>query len=101
MLTFIQIIFIIKEQTINYSSLKGFYKMIYKDYGKTGKMVSALGFGGMRFKEGEPKEKSAEVVIRAVELGINYLDTAPFYCHDRSEDILGIAPVCLVPIPPL
>jgi predicted aldo/keto reductase-like oxidoreductase len=68
-----------------------FYRMIYRDYGKTGKKVSVLGFGGMRFKEGEPKEKSAEVVIRAVELGVNYLDTAPFYCHDRSEDILGIA----------
>jgi len=65
--------------------------MIYKEYGKTGKKVSALGFGGMRFKDGESKEKSAEAVIRAVELGVNYLDTAPFYCHDRSEDILGIA----------
>lgn len=65
--------------------------MIYREYGKTGKKVSVLGFGGMRFKDGEPIEKSAEVVLRAVELGVNYLDTAPFYCHDRSEDIMGRA----------
>lgn len=65
--------------------------MIYREYGKTGKKVSVLGFGGMRFKEDEPVEKSAEIVIRAVELGINYLDTAPTYCRDKSEVIMGLA----------
>ena len=65
--------------------------MIYREYGKTGKKVSVLGFGGMRFKEGEPIEKSSDILLRAVELGVNYLDTAPFYCHDKSEDIFGHA----------
>ena len=65
--------------------------MIYREYGKTGKKVSILGFGGMRFKEGEPVEKSAEIIIRAVELGVNYLDTAPAYCRDKSESIMGLA----------
>jgi len=65
--------------------------MIYREYGKTGKMVSVLGFGGMRFLENEPLEKSAEIVIRAAELGINYFDTAPYYCHDHSEEIFGLA----------
>ena len=31
--------------------------MIYKEYGKTGKMVSTIGFGGMRFRK-EDYEKS-------------------------------------------
>ncbi|SCY72909.1 aldo/keto reductase [Alkaliphilus peptidifermentans] len=63
--------------------------MIYREYGKTGKKVSVIGFGGMRF--GEDEDYSAEVVRRANELGINYFDTAPFYCNDRSEFIFGKA----------
>ncbi len=65
--------------------------MIYREYGKTGKKVSVLGFGGMRFRKEDSNEKAAEVVIRAAELGINYFDTAPYYCEDRSEDIFGLA----------
>ncbi|KAB3534404.1 aldo/keto reductase [Alkaliphilus pronyensis] len=63
--------------------------MIYRDYGKTGKKVSVIGFGGMRF--GKDEDYSAEVVRKANELGINYFDTAPFYCNDRSEFIFGRA----------
>ena len=69
--------------------------MIYKQYGKTGKNVSVIGFGGMRFKEDEYKdgnyEKCAQIVRRAYELGINYFDTAPGYCGDHSEKIYGEA----------
>jgi len=63
--------------------------MIYREYGKTGKKVSIIGFGGMRF--GEDNDYSVEVVRRANELGINYFDTAPGYCNDRSEMIFGKA----------
>lgn len=68
--------------------------MIYKDYGKTGKKVSVIGFGGMRFVKQDGRydlEKSAEVVRKANELGVNYFDTAPFYCDDNSEFIMGEA----------
>lgn len=68
--------------------------MIYKPYGKTGKQVSALGFGGMRFlKEEYDKDMDicAEVVRYASEKGINYFDTAPYYCDDKSEEIFGLA----------
>lgn len=68
--------------------------MIYKEYGKTGKKVSAIGFGGMRFKKEEYEdsiEKCAVIIRRASELGVNYFDTAPFYCDDRSEEIMGEA----------
>ncbi|WP_105617818.1 aldo/keto reductase [Vallitalea okinawensis] len=65
--------------------------MIYKEYGRTGKKVSAIGFGGMRFPSHYSIEESAQVVRRASQLGINYFDTAPFYCDDKSEDIMGEA----------
>lgn len=68
--------------------------MIYKEYGKTGKKLSALGFGGMRFKKEEYDKDPmicAEVVRYASEKGINYFDTAPGYCDDKSEEIFGIA----------
>lgn len=65
--------------------------MIYKEYGKTGKKVSAVGFGGMRFDISKSKEENAELLRYANSRGINYFDTAPYYCKDQSEDIFGIA----------
>lgn len=68
--------------------------MIYKKYGKTGKDISVIGFGGMRFPKKNDKydyDKCAEIVVRANELGVNYFDTAPGYCDDNSEFIMGHA----------
>lgn len=63
--------------------------MRYRTFGKTGREVSVLGFGGMRFTEDD--DEALATVRRAVELGINYIDTAPGYCNDRSEDLIGRA----------
>jgi len=65
--------------------------MITKTFGKTGKKVSAVGFGGMQFDTGRPKEENAELLLYAFEKGINYFDTAPRYCQDQSEAIFGMA----------
>jgi len=65
--------------------------MIYKKYGKLDIDVSAVGFGGMRFDLKKPKEENAKLVLYAFDKGINYFDTAPFYCDDTSEDIFGEA----------
>ncbi len=65
--------------------------MVYNEYGKTGKMVSAVGFGGMRFDVNRSNSENAEIVKYAYEKGINYFDTAPGYCQDKSEDIMGLA----------
>lgn len=65
--------------------------MIYREYGKTGKKVSAIGFGGMRFEEPNNTEGSAELLVHAFEKGINYFDTAPFYFKGKSEKIFGAA----------
>lgn len=69
--------------------------MYYKQYGDTNMKVSAIGMGCMRYdgeavKEGN-YEKCAEIALYAHEKGINYFDTAPFYCDDKSELITGLA----------
>ncbi|MEN6663096.1 MAG: aldo/keto reductase [Phycisphaerae bacterium] len=62
-----------------------------KPYGRTGKNVSAIGFGGMRFPKPEEIDASAALVLHAHRRGINYFDTAPGYCNDKSEDIMAAA----------
>jgi predicted aldo/keto reductase-like oxidoreductase len=62
-----------------------------KPYGRTGKSISVIGFGGMRFANPADLDASAAVVHHAHAKGINYFDTAPYYCDDRSEDIMGRA----------
>ena len=66
--------------------------MIYSEYGKTGHKVSAVGFGGMRFNtKKKSNEENAEILLHAFDKGINYFDTAPGYCDDKSESIFGLA----------
>lgn len=72
--------------------------MNYRDFGKTGERISALGFGCMRFPEyteGEKnlvdQEKVDEMIALAYRSGVNYFDTAPYYCHSNSESALGHA----------
>lgn len=65
--------------------------MLYKPYGRTQKQVSVIGFGAMRFPKPAETEAMAEIVHYAHGRGINYFDTAPYYCDDKSEDIMGCA----------
>lgn len=69
--------------------------MYYKQYGNTDIKVSAVGLGTMRYDEEDIKadrlEKCAEIPLYAFEKGINYWDTAPAYCEDKSEIVAGIA----------
>ncbi len=65
--------------------------MLYRPFGTTGKNVSTISFGGMRFTEPENFEKNSDLIHYAHEKGINYFDTAPIYCEDRSENIFGHA----------
>jgi predicted aldo/keto reductase-like oxidoreductase len=72
--------------------------MQYVNFGKTGARVSRLGMGCMRLpayeKDGKTvfdEEKGIALIRRAVELGVNYFDTAPYYCDKQSEIILGKA----------
>lgn len=65
--------------------------MQYRPYGTTGREISVIGFGGMRFAEPDKIDEMAEVVLHAYRRGVNYFDTAPSYCGDHSEEIMGAA----------
>lgn len=65
--------------------------MWQKQYGQTAKHLSVVSFGGMRFDSPEQIDRNAELVLYGHEKGINYFDTAPGYCGDHSEDIMGAA----------
>lgn len=66
--------------------------MEYRSFGKTGLQVSALGFGcgdvgGLMVRGTAAQQEQA--VARAMELGINYFDTAALYGNGQSEHNLG------------
>jgi predicted aldo/keto reductase-like oxidoreductase len=63
--------------------------MIYHTYGTTGIELSAIGFGGLRFRDHGDIEGCAQLVKSAYDAGINYFDTAPGY--GKSEEIFGVA----------
>lgn len=73
--------------------------MQYRYLGHTGLAVSAFGmgcgnFGGIGsapafFGQGESEEEAFALLDRAVEIGINYLDTANAYGGGRSEETIG------------
>lgn len=66
--------------------------MNYRPLGQTGLQVSALGFGcgaigGLLVRGDYPTMR--QTVARAIELGINYFDTASLYGNGQSEVNLG------------
>ncbi|MCL2049039.1 MAG: aldo/keto reductase [Defluviitaleaceae bacterium] len=72
--------------------------MVYNTFGNTGIKMSALGFGAMRLPmRGEDGKKEIDddlaipMMHRAFDLGVNYIDTAPYYCDKLSEGAVGRA----------
>ncbi len=58
-----------------------------KQLGKTGIFVSAIGLGGMpmSISNRPPESQSIQVIHRALDLGITFIDTADSYCKDESD----------------
>ncbi|HSH88959.1 MAG TPA: aldo/keto reductase, partial [Ramlibacter sp.] len=65
--------------------------MQYRHVGKSGLIASAIGIGCFPFG-GYVKQPDVQAVVdQALELGINYFDTANSYGIGKSEEALGLA----------
>jgi aryl-alcohol dehydrogenase-like predicted oxidoreductase len=61
-----------------------------RPFGKTGLEVPILAFGaGSRFVSYESDEEALRVLNRAIDLGMNYIDTAHSYGDGKSEERIG------------
>ena len=73
--------------------------MLYSKLGSTGLIVSRLALGTMTFSAGSGnaalartrEADAANLVGRAIDAGINFIDTADVYAAGESEEILGRA----------
>src|SRR6266550_9160744 len=71
--------------------------MEYVNLGQTGLKVSRLCLGAMTYgsKQWRPwvleEEEARPFIRKALELGINYFDTADMYSNGKSEEVLGRA----------
>jgi len=52
----------------------------------------ALGGGGWKFSWGPQDDRdSIEAIVRGVDLGVNWVDTAPVYGYGHAEEVVGLA----------
>jgi aryl-alcohol dehydrogenase-like predicted oxidoreductase len=74
--------------------------MRYKQFGRTGLLVSELCFGTMTFGGGSgfwraigrlSQDAASDLVARVLDAGVNFIDTADIYSEGDSERILGKA----------
>jgi len=71
-------------------------KIEYKELGKTGEKIPALGLGtwgigGFSFPDYSYDQLAIEVIRFAVEIGMNFIDTAEMYGSGHSEELIGEA----------
>lgn len=65
--------------------------MEYRNLGRTGAQVSPLCLGAMMFGGRADEATSMEIIDRALDAGINFIDTANVYSRGRSEEVVGQA----------
>ncbi|MEN9935648.1 MAG: hypothetical protein RLZZ387_2227 [Chloroflexota bacterium] len=65
--------------------------MEYRQLGRSGVRVSAIGLGTNQFGGKVDQRGVDEIVAGAIDLGINFFDTADVYTGGRSEETLGSA----------
>ncbi|HEX6566874.1 MAG TPA: aldo/keto reductase [Chthoniobacterales bacterium] len=63
----------------------------YRLFGRTGVKVSPLTLGCMMFGGRTDLDESIRIIDRAIDAGINVLDTANVYSRGRSEEFIGEA----------
>ena len=65
--------------------------MEYRQLGSSGVRVSAIGLGSNQFGGKVDQQGVNEIIAGAIDLGINFIDTADVYSRGRSEETLGVA----------
>jgi aryl-alcohol dehydrogenase-like predicted oxidoreductase len=65
--------------------------MEYRNLGKSGLKVSEIGLGANAFGGRADEQISISIIDHALELGVNFIDTAEMYTQGRSEEIVGKA----------
>lgn len=65
--------------------------MPYRTLGRTGVSVSTLTLGAMNFGGPTEKDESIAIIHRALDAGINFVDTSNSYNNGESERIVGEA----------
>lgn len=63
--------------------------MEYRRLGNSGLKVSEISLGGNVFGKWADESMSIAVINHALEMGINYIDTADMYGQGRSEELIG------------
>ena len=65
--------------------------MEYRQLGNSGLRVSAIGLGTNQFGGKVDQPGVNAIIDAALELGVNFIDTADVYTKGRSEETLGVA----------
>src|ERR1700693_3851786 len=74
--------------------------LLTRRLGRDGPSISPIGFGGWAIGGGDLKSAgwapqddwvSIRAIRRAVELGVNWIDTSPAYGFGHSEEVIGLA----------
>ena len=63
--------------------------MEYRNLGRTGVKVSPLCLGTLNFGAATPEDESIRIIHKAMDAGINFIDTANVYNKGESERIVG------------
>jgi aryl-alcohol dehydrogenase-like predicted oxidoreductase len=65
--------------------------MEYRTLGRTGLQISPLCLGGWNFGEATPESEAIRMIHKALDAGINLIDTADLYAKGEGERIVGKA----------
>ena len=67
-----------------------FSAMPTRNLGRTGHRVGIFSLGGQAMVESGTPDQAVPIVEKAIDLGVNYIDTAPVYGNTKSETHIGM-----------